>query len=131
MNTNEHENITYEYVYEYGDDDEDDMFAKDKPIVHIYDFINTLLNCAIKIALFLCKICGMYFVWICLHYFSAQLYIEWCVPPTVQGFVMSPFMVDTPHCHGLRWIVYNAATVINNMWIVLGTWIYSLIWTYN
>jgi hypothetical protein len=44
---------------------------------------------------------------------------------------MSPFMVSTPHCQGLRWIVYNAASIINNMWILIGAWIYSIIWIYK
>jgi hypothetical protein len=44
---------------------------------------------------------------------------------------MSPFMIDTPHCQGLRWIVYNAARIINNMWILIGAWIYSIIWIFN
>ena len=44
---------------------------------------------------------------------------------------MSPLMISTPHCQGLRWIVYNAAGVINNMWIFIGGWIYSVIWIFN
>jgi len=28
----------------------------------------------------------------------------------------------------LRWIVYNAANIINHMWILIGAWIYSIIW---
>ena len=45
--------------------------------------------------------------------------------------MMSPFMISTPHCQGLRWIVYNAANIINNMWILIGTWVYSIIWIIN
>ena len=48
-----------------------------------------------------------------------------CVPSSVFGFLLSPFMTATPHCQGLRWIVYNAANIINNMWIILGAWIMS------
>jgi len=44
---------------------------------------------------------------------------------------MSPFMIATPHCQGLRWIIYNAAGIINNMWILIGAWIYSIIWIFN
>lgn len=76
---------------------------------------------------FLIKICGIYFLWIILHYFASHLYVKFCVPNTVIGFVMSPFMVTAPHCQGLRWIVFNASSVMNNMWIVLGTWIGSFI----
>jgi hypothetical protein len=74
------------------------------------------------------KISGVYMLWICLHYFSAHLYVKFCVPDTIVGFIMSPFMISTPHCQGLRWVVYNAANTINHMWILIGAWIYSMIW---
>ncbi len=93
-------------------------------------FIQTLMF-LLKTLLFLFKISGIYLLWICLHYFSSHLYIKFCVPNTIFGFFMSPFMISTPHCQGLRWIVYNAAGVINNMWILIGTWLYSIIWIFN
>jgi hypothetical protein len=93
-------------------------------------FIQTLMF-LLKTLLFLFKISGIYLLWICLHYFSSHLYIKFCVPNTIFGFFMSPFMISTPHCQGLRWIVYNAAGVINNMWILIGTWLYSMIWIFN
>ena len=74
---------------------------------------------------------GIYLLWICLHFFSSHLYIKFCVSKTFLGFIMSPFMISTPHCQGLRWIVYNAASVINNMWLLIGAWVYSLIWIIN
>jgi hypothetical protein len=111
-------------------EDTDQLFAKDKPISAIYEYniIYELANAVVRIVLFILKIYGIYLLWICLHYFAAQLYIQCCVPTTLFGFMMSPFMVATPHCQGLRWIVYNAAAVINNMWFVLGSFIYSMIW---
>jgi hypothetical protein len=80
---------------------------------------------------FIFKISGIYLLWICLHYAASHLYIKFCVPSTVIGFIMSPFMTATPHCLGLRWIVYNAANMINNMWLILGTWICSTILIIN
>jgi ABC-type antimicrobial peptide transport system permease subunit len=71
------------------------------------------------------KIFGIYLLWICLHYFASQLYVKICVPSTLVGFIMSPFMIATPHCEGLRWIIYNAANMINNMWVITGSWICS------
>ena len=69
------------------------------------------------------NITRVYFLWIFLHYFASQLYIKWCVPSTIIGFLWSPFMTATPHCQGLRWILYNGANMINHMWMVLGGWI--------
>ena len=71
------------------------------------------------------NVSGMYLVWICLHYVATHLYVKLCVPSTIIGFLLSPFMTATPHCQGLRWVVYNAANIINNMWVVLGAWICS------
>ena len=74
---------------------------------------------------------GIYLAWICLHYFASHLYVKFCVPSTIMGFILSPFMTATPHCQGLRWVVYNAANMINNMWIVCGTWIGSTLLNFN
>ena len=98
---------------------------------NLYNLSTVLCNCLLRTTTFLVKVSGFYLLWICLHYFSAHLYVKFCVPNTVVGFIMSPFMISTPHCQGLRWIVYNAANVINHMWIIIGTWIYSLIWIVN
>lgn len=97
----------------------------------IYNFLITMYKFFIKTLLVILKASGIYLLWICLHYFSAHLYIKFCVPDTIIGFIMSPFMIATPHCQGLRWIVYNAAGIISNMWILIGAWIYSIIWIYN
>lgn len=103
-----------------------------KIIAHqIYNFLITMYKFFIKSILVILKASGIYLLWICLHYFSAHLYIKFCVPDTIIGFLMSPFMIATPHCQGLRWIVYNAAGIINNMWILIGAWIYSIIWIFN
>jgi hypothetical protein len=64
-------------------------------------------------------------LWIFLHYFASHLYVRYCVPNTIQGFLVSPFMVSTPHCQGLRWMIYNGGNNITNMWTLVGTWIYS------
>ena len=105
-----------------------DKISKSKLFDKIYEYLNKLISFIFRISIFLFKISGIYMLWICLHYFSAHLYIKFCVPNSIIGFIMSPFMISTPHCQGLRWIVYNAANIINHMWILIGAWIYSLIW---
>ena len=98
---------------------------------HLYKFSISMFNFLLKSFLLLLKASGIYLLWICLHYFSAHLYVKFCAPDTIMGFLMSPFMMATPHCQGLRWIVYNAAGIINNMWILIGAWIYSMVWIFN
>ena len=40
---------------------------------------------------------GIYILWICIHYISPRLYISYCVPATIVGFVYSPFLAQSPH----------------------------------
>jgi len=77
------------------------------------------------------SITGIYFVWILLHYFASHFYVKLCVPNTFLGFIISPFLISTPYCVGLRWLIQTGATSINNMWIIFGTWICSNILNMN
>lgn len=119
--------LTKEEINELNDI-ELEKISKDKFLVIIYNFLTDVCSFILRTTIFLFKVSGIYLLWIGLHYFSAHLYVKFCVPNTIIGFIMSPFMIMTPHCQGLRWIVYNAATIINNMWILIGAWIYSMIW---
>ncbi len=97
----------------------------------MYDTLVSWSNIAIRMINLVSKICGVYFAWIALHYSASHLYVKLCVPDTLFGFLMSPFMTATPHCQGLRWLVTNGASMINNMWIVLGGWLCSTIFSTN
>lgn len=76
-------------------------------------YVNCIVNTSICI----------YLLWIVLHYISPHLYVHFCVPLTLQGFIMSPFIAPSPHCQALRWAIYNGGNTIIAMWVVLGTWI--------
>ena len=108
-----------------------EKISKSELLDTFYYSMNKFGTFTFNTAVILFKVSGVYMLWICLHYFSAHLYIKFCVPNTMVGFIMSPFMISTPHCQGLRWVVYNAANTINHMWILIGAWIYSLIWIFN
>jgi hypothetical protein len=98
----------------------------------MYDSVSGTFKFCYKIIKFFIKITGVYLVWIILHFTASQLYVKLCVPNSITGFLISPFITATPHCQGLRWIVYNAANVINNMWAVLGSWIcYNILFITN
>ena len=90
-------------------------------------FANNYVTIIYNKSIYLINISGVYLIWIFLHYVASHLYITFCVPKTLYGFVMSPFMIPAPHCQGLRWVAFNSSTTITNMWVVLGTWIYSFI----
>ena len=119
--------LTQEDINELNDI-ELEKFSKNDIFENWYNLSIDVYSFCLRTTLFLFKVSGIYLLWISLHYFSAHLYIKFCVPNTIIGFMMSPFMIMTPHCQGLRWIVYNAANIINHMWILIGAWIYSMIW---
>jgi len=90
------------------------MFAANKE--RVLTFVNTVVS-----------VFGLYIAWIALHYASAHLYIYLCVPATVIGFVMSPFIAPSPHCQALRWAIYNGGNSIIAMWVLLGGWMMKFI----
>ena len=68
------------------------------------------------------SILGYYLMWILLHYVSAHLYPSYCVPLTISGLLLSPFMTSAPHCIALRWLITEGSNVIVTMWVVFGTY---------
>ena len=89
------------------------MFVK---LPNCSDFARALVNGAI-----------LYLLWTVAHYVAAHLYTQFCVPLTISGFILSIFMVATPQCRALQWVVYNGAAAINGMWILVGVWLVSYI----
>ena len=74
----------------------------------------------------LCQnICGIYLLWVFVHFISSHMYIRFCNPSTFIGFIMSPFMAAAPHCQALRWAIYNGGNNIVSMWITVGVWLMS------
>ena len=126
ISSNENENDVIEN--EIDDDElENIVHNSDFIVERIYNIFSHIQN----IFKFIFGVSGIYLAWICLHYFASHLYVKFCVPKTVMGFLLSPFMMSTPHCVGLRWVVYNAANMISNMWIVCGTWVCSTLLKIN
>ena len=72
---------------------------------------------------------SLYLFWIMLHYCSSQMYVYYCAPRGFYGFFISPFLVAAPHCRAIRWIIHNGGNMVDNMWIILGTWLCSKIIT--
>ena len=68
----------------------------------------------------LVRVTALYLLWVVMHYAAAHVYTELCVPPTLKGFMMSPFMTATPHCAGMRWLMQTGASSINAIWLILG-----------
>ena len=74
---------------------------------------------------FITSVIGGYGLWIIAHYVAANVYPMMCADLTLKGFLMSPFVVATPHCTALRWVIDSGGNVITSMWVVLGAWCIS------
>lgn len=62
----------------------------------------------------------IYLLWICLHYISAHLYVRYCTPIGIIGFIYSIFIGPTPMCYALSWAIHNGNQSLFNMWSIFG-----------
>lgn len=110
-----------------SDYDSDDSFNIESLSVHrvIRRMVVTVYPSVKPVVIYAYNASGLYLFWICLHYAAANMYTYYCVPSFFQGFIMSPFLVSAPHCKAIRWVVHNGGNTIDNMWIMLATWICS------
>jgi hypothetical protein len=51
-----------------------------------------ILNKIFDIIYFFLKISIVYILWIVFHYLASHLYTKLCVPNTLYGFIISPFL---------------------------------------
>jgi len=123
INLNKNNDEIQKVIYELKNDNFNKNNNSSLFFENCYCCINYSCKFLYKTIKIFIKISGIYILWILLHFFASYLYTKLCVPNTLIGLLISPFLTSTPHCQGLRWIIYNGANIINNMWIVIGTWI--------
>jgi hypothetical protein len=80
---------------------------------HIHQFIKKYWTIVAAIMIYL--------MYIIIHFVAPHFYIYFCVPTTWKGFLLSPFMVPTPHCKAIRWTSQFTATNIEVMWVSIGS----------
>ena len=122
-----------DYVGADTDDDDDDfedetrlcndMVAMSSP------YIREITEKGVYCVKYVYSASSIYLFWMMLHYFSAQLYVYYCAPRGFYGFLISPFLVAAPHCRAIRWIIHNGGNMVDNMWLILGTWLCSKVIT--
>jgi hypothetical protein len=123
-----------DYVGVVADDDDDDDFIDETRVCCDIVEMSTpyILEMAEKgrsCVQYMYGASSLYLFWIMLHYFSTQMYVYYCAPRGFYGFLISPFLVAAPHCRAIRWIIHNGGNMVDNMWIILGTWLCSKIIT--
>jgi len=87
-----------------------------------YEYVMSAINTIVPALKWLYFISKVYIIWITIHYISCQLYVHYCVPTGITGYLLSPFLVSSPQCKALRWAFYNGGNIIDNMWNYLGVW---------
>ena len=86
---------------------------------------NNKLSLIKKIILFCKNTFWIYLLWILIHFISVQLYVYFCTPFTLYGFLISPFISCAPHCKALNCAIYNSSNIIEYMLVLIGSWICS------
>lgn len=75
----------------------------------------------------LLKVGWIYIIYCALHYCIPHIYTHLCVPMTIIGVLMSPFISQAPHCVALRWLLYNLGDNIKTMFMLLAGWFTNLL----
>ena len=91
-------------------------------LLTFYEYVVGAINTTIPALKWLYFISKVYIIWITIHYISCQLYVHYCVPSGITGYLISPFLVSSPQCKALRWAFYTGGNIIDNMWNYLGVW---------
>ena len=65
----------------------------------------------------------LYAGWMAAHYIASHVYVKLCVPLTMYGALMSPFMAASAQCVGIRWVITTGGSNICTMWSLLGLWV--------
>jgi hypothetical protein len=88
----------------------------------VYEYVISAINTIVPALKWVYFVSKVYIIWITIHYISCQLYVHYCVPTGITGYLLSPFLVSSPQCKALRWAFYNGGNIIDNMWNYLGVW---------
>jgi hypothetical protein len=116
-----------------SDDDDDDSVDETRVCNDIVamssPYIQHMAESGVSCFRYVYSASSVYLFWMMLHYFSAQLYVYYCAPRGFYGFLISPFLVAAPHCRAIRWIIHNGGNMVDNMWLILGTWLCSKVIT--
>ena len=112
---------------EESDMEEVEHLVINEPETQVLPYVESMVERSRTCAQYIYNVSSLYLCWIMLHYVSAHLYIYYCVPSGIYGFLISPFLVAAPHCRAIRWILQSGGAMMDNMWLVFGTWACSRI----
>ena len=65
--------------------------------------------------------------WYILHIIAAHLYTKFCVPLTMWGMILAPFMTTASHCIILRWTITHGGHATMIAWGMITVWLSNFI----
>jgi hypothetical protein len=65
----------------------------------------------------------IYFSWYVLHVIASHLYVKYCVPISIWGLAIGPFITTASHCIILRWAIINGGNATMMAWGMLTIWL--------
>lgn len=68
-----------------------------------------------------------YFMWIMLHYIGTHMYVNYCAPLSITGFILSPYVISLPSCVAFRWLIQEGNNSIIAMWFAIGTFMINML----
>lgn len=110
---------------EYTDDENEDVFERVNMYRKFSQVVNTTATHTTPYLKKAFAVSSIYLFWVALHFITAQLYVTYCAHPSIYGFLISPFLISAPHCVAMRWVFTKGGTLIDGMWILLGSWLCS------
>lgn len=93
-----------------------------KLVSFMVHMIKKILELLILFIITIYSFFGYYIMWIILQYTAAHLYPVYCMPISISGFLLSPFMVSAPHCVAMRWMITEGSNIIITMWVTFGAY---------
>jgi hypothetical protein len=69
---------------------------------------------------------GIYALYFTGHFLATHLYVTYCTPLTVMGFLQTAILVPAPHCNLLRGVIYHFGDGISQIWSSLTAVVFSL-----
>ena len=68
-----------------------------------------------------------YISWTLVHYIASHLYVHLCTGFTFISLIVSPIFSSAPHCKALSWVIYHVSNNFELIWIMIGTYLTSLL----
>ena len=66
-------------------------------------------------------------LWISTHYITPHLYVEFCTPKNLRGFLLSPFRATSQECRLLRSLQNSSLDYFAYMKVVLTAWFIKIV----